>query len=269
MKKPNLKLMTNTACGVLLLSSALEQTALADLSYSDSTTISSYLSPGAGLSLAYTSVAASSATTGQGQPGAAGGAAYTVLSETFTPSTSYTLGGFDILESGLNGLTMGVHLYDVTASLTSNNGTVTQGSGATYPAGLTDLFGGGAGLSFTTPGSSGTVQGMFLLSNGTTSDEVTLNAGDTYALEFWTPTSSGASQNFVWSRGGAVATDGQMMGSTSSSTARLTIASLGLAGGAPRTASLALFALPVPEPSSLSLLGLGVLGALSLRRRSA
>jgi hypothetical protein len=264
MKKPTLTLLITATCGAFILSPA----ARADLSYSDSSTTSSYVSPGAGLSLAYSSVAASSATTSQGQPGAGSGAAYTVLSETFTPSSSFTLGGFDILEAGLGGLAIGVHLYDVTASITSNNGSTTQGSGATYPAGLTDLLGGGAGLSFTSPSSAGEVQGLFLLSDGATSDEVTLTAGDTYALEFWTPTSGGSSQNFDWYRGGAVATDGQMMGSTSSSTSRLTIASLGLAGGAPRTASLALYALAVPEPSTLGLLGLGILGLFSLRRRN-
>jgi hypothetical protein len=241
------------------------------LTYSDSTTISSYVSPGAGLSQFYTSVAASSATTAQGQPSAGSGAGYTVLSETFTPSSAVTLGGFNILESGLGGLTVGVHLYDVTTSITSGNGSTTQGSGATYPAGLSDLFGGGAGLSFTTPNNAGTVQGLFLLSNGTTSDQVTLNAGDIYALEFWTPTSGGSSQNFDWARGGAVATDGQMMGSHDATVARLTIATLGLAGAAPRTASLALYSV-VPEPSSLALIGCGIallVGRLSRPRRSA
>jgi hypothetical protein len=98
-----------------------------------------------------------------------------------------------------------------------------------------------------------------------------LTAGHTYALEFWTPTSGANAGNFNWFRGGAVATDGQMMGThnaTDFSTSRNTIASLGLAGAAPRTASLAVFGSPVPEPSSLALLGMSAAALVIFRRRN-
>ncbi len=151
--------------------------------------------------------------------------------------------------------TLSVHLYDVT-------GVDKQGSSAFYNPG-TDLFGGGSGLSFSVA-QTGESQWIFGLSNGSTSDMVSLTAGNTYALEIWTPAAVGQN-NVQWYRAGAVATDGQMMGShdASSSVSRNTIAALGLAGGAPRTASLALYT--VPEPSGLSLLGVGSL--LLLRRR--
>jgi hypothetical protein len=153
-----------------------------------------------------------------------------------------------------------LHLYDVT-------GVDKQGSGAFYFPG-TDLFGGGSGLSFTvTP--TGQSQYQFSLGNVGTSDQVALTAGNTYALEIWTPAAIGQN-NFQWYRGGVVATDGQMMGSHdyTTSVSRNTIAALGLAGGAPRTASLALFAAtPVPEPSSLALLGMGGLLVVNCLRR--
>src|SRR5271166_4886524 len=70
-------------------------TARADLqggTYSSSATVSSwsgapaYSTPLSGLS-------------SQGQPGAGGGASYTVLSETFTPASPFTLGAIDVIAS--------------------------------------------------------------------------------------------------------------------------------------------------------------------------
>ncbi len=270
MKTVNLLFRTLALCGAFLFVSLLQQPARGDLLYSYTTAISSYLPPGAGLTQFYSSVAPASATTGQGQVTAASTASYTVLSETFTPTSNETLGGFDVLEAGNSGSAMIVRLYDVTSSGSSNNGTFTQGSGATYPAGLTDLFGNGNGLTFTTPNAP-EVQGQFLLSNGTANDQVALIGGHSYSLEFWAPTigSGTITNNFIWYRGGAVATDGQMMGTADANTARVTIASLGLAGGAPRTASLALYTVPVPEPSTLALIGCGLVAVLLGRQAHA
>ena len=226
----------------------------ADLSFSTSPTISSYLG-----TPFYTSLAASAATVAQGNPSAATNTVNFVLSETFTPVSTVTLGGINIL-GGISAANTGltVHLYDVT-------GVDKQGSSAFYNPG-TDLFGAGSGLSFTVA-SAGETQWIFSLSNGSTSDQVTLTGGNTYALEIWTPLAVGQN-NVQWYRGGAVATDGQMMGAhnSASSESRNTIAALGLAGGAPRTASLALYA--VPEPSLFALAGLGLAGLIIRRRRA-
>lgn len=241
---------------------ALCGTAKADLSFSTSMTTSSYLG-----SPLYASVAASAATTAQGNASLGAGAANFVLSETFTAGSSYTLGQIAIL-GGVSAAntTLSLHLYDVTGG-SGVSGANLLGSGGFYFPG-TDLFGGGSGLSFTV-GPTGEQQYVFSLSNGSTSDQVSLISGDVYALEIWTPAAVGQN-NFQWFRGGSVATDGQMLGSHDSltSVSRNTIAALGLAGGAPRTASLALYAAaPVPEPATMALLGLGALGALVIRRR--
>jgi hypothetical protein len=229
-------------------------TARADLAFSTSTTVSSYLG-----SPFYTSVAASAATTAQGNPSLGSGALNFALSETFTPVSGVTLSEINIL-GGVSAAntTLTLHLYDVT-------GVDKQGSSAFYSPG-TDLFGGGAGLSFTVA-PTGESQWIFGLSNGGTSDQVSLTGGDTYALEIWTPAAVGQN-NFQWYRGGAVATDGQMMGShdAASSVSRNTIAALGLAGGAPRTASLALYT-TVPEPSTLALIGLCAAALVICRKR--
>ncbi len=199
----------------------------------------------------YTTVATpATAATAQGNVGVASGATFQAMAETFTPATSYTLGALAISASGgAAPSTIQMHLFDVTSKITSNNGTTVQGSGAAYskavaPA-LTDLFGNGAGLSFTNP-AQGQAQLLFSLTNGATNDRVALTAGHIYALEFWTPASSGG---FTWFRAAAgSATDGQMMVATdagntgtgastvnanfTSQDLRVTLASAGLAGGA-------------------------------------
>jgi PEP-CTERM motif len=236
-------------------------TARADLSYSTSANITSYL----GTPTYSTAIAG--ATTAQGQPTQTG--TFSVLSETFTPTSGFTLGGFNILSGGGLGNVIGVHLFDVTLSLTSNNGTVLNGSGATYPAGGTDLFGNGAGLSFTIS-TTAEVQSVFTLNNGTTSDLVPLTAGHTYALEFWTPAVD-TQNGFLWYRGSTADPGGEGMASGDSSAARVTLASAGLAGAAPRTFADALYAATAtPEPSTMALLALGgVAGAFGLRRKKA
>ncbi len=199
----------------------------------------------------YTSLATpATANTAQGNVAAATGATNTAMVETFTPSSSFTLGAISIAASGGQAATnVTLHLYDVTSAITSNNGTTTQGSGAIYTpitSSLTDLLGGGSGLSFSNPAQN-EAQLLFQLSIGATNDQVALTAGHIYAMEFWTPSASNGS--FLWWRApSSVATDGQMMTATDATKsgtgastvnanfttedARITIASAGQAGGA-------------------------------------
>jgi len=239
---------------------ALCGTAKADLSFSTSTTTASYLG-----SPIYTSVAAGSASTAQGNATVVTGSANLALAETFTASSSYNLGQIDIL-GGVNAAntTLSLHLFDITGGSGVTLALITNSSGYYFPG--KDLLGGGSGLSFTVA-STGEKQYVFSLDNDTTSDQVSLTASHVYALEIWTPVAYGQN-GFQWYRGAAVATDGQMMGSTNavSSYSRNTLAALGLAGGAPRTASLALYAVTVPEPATMALVGLGAFGLLALRK---
>jgi hypothetical protein len=190
------------------------------------------------------SISSSSLTslTPQGQPASVGGAV-TCLSETFTPLVPFTLAGISILGLNNTATTLTMHLYDVTTNLTSNNGTVYNGSGATYgpPAILpTDLLGNGSGISFSTA-TSGQILMFFGLTNGPGgNDMVLLNTNRTYALEIW---AAAADQNsFTWYRNSTSDPGGQGMGSKDVvNSNRFTLTSLGLAGGAPRTHAVAFY----------------------------
>jgi hypothetical protein len=180
--------------------------------------------------------------TGQGQPSSTGGA-NTCASETFTPLRPFQLAGISIVGSANAVVSATMHLYDVTTNLTSNNGTIYNGSGATYgpPSTLpTDLLGNGSGISFTTA-TSGQLFWFFGLTNGPSgNDMVFLNTNHTYALEF--SVAAADQNNFIWYRNSVADPGGQGMGSHDIvNSNRLTLSSLGLAGGAPRTFAVALY----------------------------
>src|SRR5262245_51445554 len=114
------------ALGCLLLWGA---SARADVAYSTSSALASWdITNGVPV---YTSVATpATATVAQNNNGVTStGATNYALVETFTPSSSYTLAAVAISATGGSpGPAMSLHLYDVTTALSSNNGTVTQGS---------------------------------------------------------------------------------------------------------------------------------------------
>jgi hypothetical protein len=189
---------------------------------------------------------------------------YTVLSETFTitnngagmmsaasAGSNWVLTAISMYNSGGSG-PIGVHLFDITTNLTSNNGSIYNGSGATYGFSANgDLFGNGLGLTFQNS-LPGTRQQTIVLQNGPFSqDQVVLGVNHTYALEFWIATTNPAN-SFIWNRASFADGGGQGMGSHDGAltTNRLTLASLGAAGAAPRTFSLALFGAPTTNALS-------------------
>ncbi len=195
----------------------------------------------------------------QGYP-SSGSGPFVVLSETFTvtngggglsaagASSNYMLNAISLIAGSGSGPVQ-VHLYDVTTNLTSNNGTVLNGSGATYNfVANGDLLGFGNGLTFSNslPGER---QQVLVLGNGQLgADQVILGTNHTYALEFWVP--KAASGILTWYRSANADPGGQAMGSHDGSlgVGRLSIASLGLAGAAPRTFGVALYGTPTSLP---------------------
>lgn len=245
--KTSLKLLGIS--GVILATGSLAQ---AQITYSTLGSVSTW----AGTPV-YTSTTPANASTPQG--GLAITGTSSVLSETFTTSSSFTLASFSLLDqfqSAASAYT--VNLYDLGAA-----GSVSvSGATATYGPGTSDvgtlLF--SDSVSVTT--SSGEVQGVFSLAGA---DQVTLNASEEYALEILSPTADGQN-GFVWYRGSVADPGGQMFAVANSANARVTIGAAGLAGGSPRTGSLALYA-PVPEPGTLALMGLGGVMSLFVARR--
>lgn len=235
--------------------------------------------PTSGLSIASASVA-------QGNATPAGAGTQTAICETFTPGSSTTFGapnasGFTlgkiavIAGGGSTGNIVSMHLYAVNAAPSHTASASYNDGGQGHLVGP-DLLGGGAGLSFAwNPGNPGTGNVWLAEFELDGTDNVQLVAGQTYALEFWSNNSVATpnSNNFIWYRAPTASGDpgGQMFGARNADLTdatngvRLTINQLGQAGGAPRNAALALY--PVPEPGSLTVLGMSAAGLLVMRRR--
>jgi hypothetical protein len=207
----------------------------------------------------------SGASTGQGDPTLAG--TFGLLSETFTPSSSFTLGSVNILLSvnNITNPTYTINLYDLGPA-----GTVSVSAGAANynpftpsPASIALLLTDTVTFPATT---GGEVQGTFTLASG-----VPLNANEEYAFELLTPSADGQN-GLLWFRGSTADPGGQMFsggdGANSAGAAtRNTLLTNGQAGGAPRTGAMALY--PVPEPGTIVLLGFGSVGlfAAAMKRR--
>ncbi len=223
--------------------------ATAAVSYSSTASGSAWNGSPNYVSVANANFGTVTAGTPQGDPAITG--ANGVMAETFTPASSFKLGSFNLILSVGTAATYGIHLYDLgpagTVSVSSSSATYTPGA---------DLF---SGLSVSLA-TSAQVQGQFSLSGA---DQINLLANEEYALEIWTPAAAGQN-GFIWYRNAIADPGGQMFSGGDNTLARNTLAGNGQAGGAPRTAGLALYA--VPEPSVLGLLGLG-LAALIARRR--
>ena len=246
----NLKALT--FCGSIAAMAVFSETAQAQITFGSGGSLTAWNGAPVYVSLANASLGG--ATTGQGSATITG--TYGLLAETFTPSSSFTLSSIGLLMQVNSATTYQINLYDLGPA-----GTVSvSSSAATYTPG-TSLFSDNL-ISLST--TSGEVQGLFTLP---LADQVTLLANEQYAIEIWTPSASGSSA-FLWYRGSAADPGGQMFSGGDSANARATLAANGQAGGAPRTGALALYAVPVPEPASMALLGFGALIGTFVIRRS-
>jgi hypothetical protein len=227
----------------------------------------------------------------QGFPGQDANADGTVLSEVVTPASNLTLGAITIDVAGISTFATGgmsLHIFSLASGQAFTGGSIT-GSGESnnnavynpYPG--PDLLGGGSGLPFSSGGTSNNDFITFTLDNGTTNDNITLAGGTSYAIEFWNLSQSVpgtySSTQMTWERSANQDLGGQMFAAsdtlinpTASSAAtglRETISEEGLAGGAPRTGAIALYPATVPEPATLTLIGLGTAGLMLRRRKHA
>jgi hypothetical protein len=258
-------LKTNASVLLAALALATCQVARADiLTVTNDANVASWDAVGGNAPFYSTSVNAATSQ-GAASAGSPSTTAYVVMSETFTitnngagglsvasAASNYVLNAISFFAAGGSG-PIQVHLFDVTTNLSSNNGTILNGSGATYGfLNSGDLFGNGLGLTFNNSLPS-EKQEVIVLQNGPESqDQVVLGVNHTYALEFWIAATN--VNSLFWYRGSVADPGGQGMGSHDGSLAtnRLTMASLGQAGGAPRTFAVAFYGAPTTNALSVN-----------------
>lgn len=191
-------------------------------------------------------------TTSEGNFGSTSGAGgFGALAQSFELGSSGTLQNMQLVLAG-SSQTFFVELYD----LGPYPGSGYPATGSSYtPGNLVNLL--AAGDTFTYNGGAAGVQNVAQLTFSAADAAITLNAGELYALQIDPTTAPTA----FWARDGVQTVTGQAYRMN-----QFSAGNMGALNGAVRDFGLAVTVNPIPEPTSLALLG-GALMALGVIRR--
>ena len=201
--------------------------------------------------------------------GASAGISNNIFSQTFTPTTTFTLGAFPIYAAGGPVTGASIHLFATTVAPAS--WAALGGYNILQNANTNDMFN-SAGNSgpLLTFNYGGVATQNYLEFDLGAANRVTLTAGVSYAFEIWAPGSTVVNALF-WRRGADFYVNGNLYGAGAAGagyvpdTTQLGVSQNDVAGGQ-RDGALVLYA--TPEPTSMALLGLGALvGTFAIRRR--